>query len=157
MRRLGMESSSVVKVVVAGAPNTHGYKCSECGQFVKLYRRKMNSIMARALIIAYQRRPAWVRLGEHMVRRWGTGSGDYAKLRHWGFIEQMPKDPEVTVTRTSTYWKITEDGVKFVEGGLAHSHVLLYNDTCYGFDSGQITIVDALGKHFNYVELMEEV
>ncbi len=90
-----------------------GVRCPCCKQYVKVYRRVLGSQMARWLIwlvrtweqtdkarygstprFAFDRRfeegtdvGVWVYIRQSPVR-----GGDYAKLIHWGLVEQKPNE-----------------------------------------------------------------
>lgn len=82
-----------------------------------------------------------------------TGSGDFAKLRYWGFIEEMPNDNNSK--RTSGYWRITEAGKEIVQNPNINfrKYALVYNGEVLKFE-GVSNIFEALGEKFNYHELM---
>ncbi len=81
--------------------------------------------------------------------------GDYAKLVHWNLIEQKPKDRGDTTRRDSGLWRPTFKGLDFAhQRCVVPSHVYLYDNILQKSEDTQINIVDALGKHFDYRELM---
>lgn len=129
-----------------------GSKCPCCGQFARRYKRKLNSDMARSLILIvdeYLHEPSagWVDIQTIDVR-----GGDYAKLRHWGLLESRPNDDETK--RTSGLWRPTELGSQFARGViLMPSHAYIYNNTVDGFTDSTTTIREALGDAFDYAEL----
>lgn len=129
-----------------------GTRCPHCTQFAKIYERTINCAMARDLITFYN---FGVRGAFHQLTTvlGGKHPGDFAKLVHWGLIEEKPQ--ESTVTKTSGFWRITPAGEEFVRGELrVHSHVRLYDAKPLGLIGSLITIRDALGRKFNYEELM---
>lgn len=130
-----------------------GSKCPCCDQFARRYKRKLNSDMARSLILIvdeYLHEPhdtSWVDIQEIDVR-----GGDYAKLRHWGLLESRPNDDDTK--RTSGLWRPTELGIDFAQGrARMPSHVYIYNNKVDGFTDSTITIREALGDAFDYAEL----
>jgi hypothetical protein len=130
-----------------------GIFCPCCGQYCKLYKRKFNSQMAVWmvwLVREFERRPRWIDWHDapHTLR-----GGDYAKAAHWELIRH--RENTDTANRTSGYWKPTKKGIDFAYNKLAiPSHVLIFNNEVRGFTKKRITIVQALGNHFNYQELM---
>jgi hypothetical protein len=128
-----------------------GTTCPCCGQFCKLYKRKLNSNMARFLIDLvqqYERKNRWV----HFERCTYKGR-DYSYLLQWGLA--VTRQDKTTQKRMSGFWKPTQEGIDFVHNRISiASHVYLYNNGVRGFTKKRVTIVDALGKHFNYQELM---
>ncbi len=135
-----------------------GTTCPCCGQMVKLYSRPMHHTMAAMLIRLYrlQKSPDEYHHIKHLVAGISaTGTSDFSKLRYWGLVEQMPKDPKES-KRTSGYWRITQRGVQFVLGQRTeHQRVLIFNKKNLGLTGNQITIKQALGDSFDYNELMK--
>jgi hypothetical protein len=147
-----------------------GTKCPCCTQHVQVYRRSITASMARALIFLYKDTLAsgghagpfhHLRVlagndGERM-RLW-TG-GDFAKLRYWNLIVGRvltPDEVAAGVKRSSGEWRITPEGSAFVEDALkVRKYIYLFDEKCIETDGPFIDITDALGKHFNYRELME--
>lgn len=135
---------------------SEGIDCPCCGQKVQLYRRPLNSEMARWLIVLTRLHLAadrgWVNVKDGPLK--ATRGGDYGKLLHWGLIEQRPNtDPK---KRTSGFWRPTQKGVQFAKNELSvPSHVYIYNNQARGFSDTAVTIVDALGVKFSYPELLQ--
>ena len=86
----------------------------------------------------------------------GSGAwGDFGKLALWGFSKERAKDPRDTTRRTSGVWRITQRGIEFVCGVLrVPSHVWIYNNQSLGFTGDSISVLEALGRRFDYAELM---
>lgn len=123
-----------------------GAKCPCCTQFAKVYRRKLHAGMAVALIHMYRHRDADNKfdITTHMVTR----PGDTSKLRYWELIERDDDDPEGV-------YRITLLGRLFVEhSATVPSHAEIYDGRLLKVDGEQITITQALGKKFDYPELM---
>jgi len=128
-----------------------GIECPCCGQYAKVYRRKLNSGMAEWLLwlVKQSRVASWVDIRDSSVR-----GGDYGKLTHWGLIQHMANvDP---AKRGSGFWRPTDKGIAFAERRVSvPSHVFLYNNQVIGFSDSPCSIVDALGKKFDYTMLMQ--
>jgi hypothetical protein len=137
--------------------NTHvakGVKCPCCGQFVKLYKRRIVSSAALGLIKLvrmWQTNPDWY----HVIDLDVTSSGgEFARLRRFGLIVQK-QNTDKTKTN-SGYWKPTEKGINFVFKKIkVPKYFLMFNGTGFGFSEEEIDIQQALGKKFNYQELMK--
>jgi hypothetical protein len=133
-----------------------GAYCPCCKQHVKVYRRALGSQMVRWLIWlvrVFEQLPktadgGWVNIKESPVR-----GGDYGKLVHWGVVESRSNsDPAL---RTSGLWRPTAKGIDFVQQRIAlPSHVVLYNNEIMAFSDETIKIREALGKRFDFAELM---
>lgn len=133
-----------------------GYYCPSCGQFCKRYYRKMNSNMAVVMIALYRKKKfGFVHIEEFMRVLGYKRSGDFAYLVHWGFLEKLVGD-RPDGSKRNGFYKLTGRGLMFVEKKTtAKRTLIIYNGKCEGFEGDEITIVDALGKHFDYAELMK--
>ena len=135
--------------------------CPCCTQVCKIYKRKLNKPMARLLLwLVHQpeKDPRWYNVHEFPLIQGRRGGGDFAKLVHWGLVEECPKDSEDKTRRTSGLWRPTKKGIAFARGEVeVLSHVHLYNNVAYDVGHAQwIGIRDALGNKFDYEELMGE-
>lgn len=139
-----------------------GVTCPTCGQFCKVYRRKLNSTMALALVLIYrffQNNPAadWLHVASFLVqvkRDSSIAGGDVVKLRYWGLLERASGERSDGSDRVGRY-KITDVGKQFVEGKIAvPRYVYLYNQLLLRLSEEMTTIRDALGDRFQYDELI---
>ena len=125
--------------------------CPCCGQHVQCYRRKLNSGQARSLIWM------WKAGGTeyiHLPTTIPLRSREEGKLRYWGLVEELQeKRPD---GGRAGWWRLTRLGEEFVRRQVSvASHIWTYADRCLGLDrTSTITIIEALGKQFNYDELM---
>jgi hypothetical protein len=129
-----------------------GVECPCCKQNVKIYWRNIFASMVNALIKLLQNN------GKNEFVHWqiySSGSGDFAKLRYWGLIE------EEKTTRpdggSAGFWKITNKGVNFLEGNVSiPKYAVVYNGELLCLDDKEtVTIKDIIGEQFNLRELME--
>ncbi len=124
-----------------------GIECPACHQNAQIYRRPLHSGMVRALIHIYKHRDADDKF--NITTHRDTNKGDTSKLRFWGLIEQDEEDKRRGV------WRITHDGKLFVERRMTvPGYAEIYDGELLKIDGDPITIRDALGKKFDYVELM---
>lgn len=141
--------------------------CPCCGQDAKMYKRKIYSASARALIAFYKYfaqpdHEEWVHgpsyLSKHLGNTVVPRGGDWSKLTHWELLEEKPMIRDDGSPRAG-YYRITEDGKQFVLGNSSvPKFVFVYDDRVYGFTPGEkVTIHDCLGEDFNYRELMEGI
>lgn len=139
-----------------------GVTCPTCGQFCKVYRRKLNSTMAYALVLIYTHfklhpEHPWIHVASFLVntkRDSSVAGGDVVKLRFWGLLERAPGDRDDGSDRVGRY-RMTEIGRQFVEGRIAvPRYVYLYNQMLLRLSEEMTTIQDALGDRFRYDELM---
>ena len=139
-----------------------GLRCPCCGRMAKRYARKINSGLARALILIYKVSQEccedgagwpWVKVVPALkALEENANELEYSKLYHWYFIE-----PRTGHSRGNDgFWRMTEDGVAFVTGAIQTARVAYVLDgVCVGFaEDDYTTIHRALGDHFDYDELM---
>lgn len=154
--------SELKSLVRDGLHSREGTECPVCGQTCRVYRRPLNSTMARGLLwllteVRSEIHPTriWVDIRSSAPRWLVAAGGEFAKLRHWGLIEQMPY--EGTDKLASGTWRITEKGLRFA---LKHfkipKRVYLFNNTIEGWSEDRVDIQEALGTKFNYAELLGE-
>jgi hypothetical protein len=131
-----------------------GASCPCCTQHTKVYRRPLNANMARLLIAFYRAAGRdWAHRGIIEDK-----TGDLAKLRYWGLIEEDPAKREDG--GRAGWWKVTDLGEEFVRRiAKVPKHALIFDGRLRRLDdsSGYVTITDTLGKKFNYSELMTGV
>jgi hypothetical protein len=102
----------------------------------------------------YERTGDWVYVQQN-APRYVIRSNEIGKLVHWKLVVQKPnEDP---TKRCSGLWRPTKKGRSFVYQKISvPSHVYLYNNQLEGFTDKLVDVVGALGKRFNYAELMSE-
>lgn len=132
-----------------------GVNCPCCDQYVRIYRHRLNSQMAKCLIgmyrINYQQSREWV----HVLNELKPSNRMYSLMRFWGLIVASEHDDEFLDKKASGYWKITQKGKSFVQGSLEiPKYVFLFNNKKYGESDETVNIQDSLGKKFSYTELM---
>jgi hypothetical protein len=146
------------KMIAAQRTQPGGVDCPCCGQLVKIYKRKLNSSMARALMLIYQyfQRPdaeEWLHVPSLLAEN-DQNRSDEAKLQHWGLITQM-QGKRADGSKRVGYYKMTDHGKQFVLGEVrVPQHALLFNQKFFGFSFETTNIYEALGDKFNYDELM---
>ena len=141
------------------AENPKGCFCPCCGRFGKVYKRKLSRPMARGLIWLFRVFLAdgdqFVSIGDKGPRYVVRSNGSVSSHEWWGLAEEQLNPDEKQ--RTSGHWKITPKGLQFVRGEImVPSHCIIFNKSIQGFTEDLISIADALGKPFNYRELMED-
>ena len=113
--------------------------------------------MVRALLWFYRE---YVREGEarwiHVATeapRWMLQSGEFAKLKFWKFLLEHANTDETK--RNSGRWCLSQKGADFAEGKVsANARVIVYDDKIIEWDKTQVTVQDALGRHYSYPEIM---
>lgn len=132
-----------------------GMQCPCCDQYIKRYRRKLNSGLAALLVRVYHevsvREPAggWLHVRDAVKDMIGT---DYAILKHWRLIEPYRENQR---RGRAGLWRLTEKGRQFVEGKTTVPEaVYLLNNEVHGFSEETMGIQQALGSNFDWEELM---
>lgn len=133
-----------------------GYVCPCCGQFVKRYFRKLNANMAITMIALFRKKKfGFIKVEEFMRVNGYQRSGDFPYLVHWGLLEKMTGE-RIDGSKKNGFYKLTEKGRQFVlEQIIVPQTLIIYNGKCEGFEGREISIKDALGKKFDYHELMK--
>lgn len=140
-----------------------GAHCVLCTQLAKVYYRSLGASMAYVLcLLDRETAPGeWVHvqnlLGKKQLPSAVAASGDYAKLRYWGFIEAQDREREDGSSRNG-FWRITDKGRSFARGETrTPSRAVVYADKFLRLDDKKtVSIREAFGKRFNYDDLMSE-
>ena len=127
-----------------------GEHCPVCGQYARVYRRKLHSGMARSLILMY--RASGLEFA-HLPTTIGSRSREEGKLRYWGLVEEeLDRRPD---GGRAGYWRVTPVGELFIQGLMTvYSHARVYDGRCLGLIGRQVSITDVLADKFSYDELM---
>lgn len=159
-----------------------GAECPCCYQVVKLYKRRLNSSMAAVLLMIHrwdveraiaisngtntvEQFLGWLHVPSHIAATLGSTKprqaaalrGDFAKLKHWGLIEDMPAKRDDGSKRNG-YYRITDRGRAFARGDLkVQAYVWIYNEAVITsrIVTEEVSIREALKSKFNYQNLMD--
>lgn len=128
-----------------------GERCPCCGQMAKVYKRKINSGMAKALIVMYKHAGTdWFYLPN--IRSQWQGR-DEAILRYFGLIEEATEKREDG--GRAGWWRVTEVGQAYVLNQTkTYKYARVYDGKCMGLVGDLVGIKEALGDKFDYAELM---
>lgn len=134
-----------------------GAKCPCCTQLAKAYRRPLHASMAAKLLRFY--RAYGTGWGSRVELTGGQAEGDFAKLRYWKLVEES-RERRSDGGRAG-WWRVTERGERFCAGALRlPRYVVVYDGRAVHlpggttFEGALIDIDAALGKAFNYADLM---
>jgi hypothetical protein len=145
-----------------------GTTCPVCYTYFLVKKRSLTVAMAFGLIKLYQEhqihgmQPMWVKVPDLFERvvpaamKSIRGGGDFAKLRHWGLVQQMPNQQRKDGSKRAGMYSITPAGTSFVlrQSVVPAAYYECKGQGVVGWDSDNITIADALKKEFDYQELM---
>jgi hypothetical protein len=133
-----------------------GTTCPCCDKYCKIYKRKLNSTMAYALIWIvkrYQATGALINIPREAPKPI-SNTHQHATLRHWGLVESAPV-AKGQDKKHSGLWRPTQRGIDFVHRRIkVPSHLYEYNNEVQSWSDTHITIDIALGTKFSYKELM---
>jgi hypothetical protein len=129
-----------------------GGKCPCCRRRVQVYKRTLNSSMAYGLItmhrihgVEYGHAPSTGNLAQL--------GGELARLKVWGLLQES--DVVRSDGGRAGWWKVTDAGVDFaLNRSRQPKRAWIYSNEALRFDTNTVSIVEALGKKFNYSELM---
>lgn len=128
-----------------------GATCPVCDQRVQVYRRSINSAMARGLIDIY--RSVEVGVPFHMPTVAAALGGDAARLSYWGLITEEPvQRPDMG---RAGWWSLTPEGAGFARGHhVVTKYALVYNSRVLGFEGPTVDIRSCLGNRFDLQVLL---
>jgi hypothetical protein len=76
------------------------------------------------------------------------GNGDYAKLRHWGLVEQVEYGR----------WRLTPLGAEWLRGRAeVRRTAITYNKRLVRFDEGPMTVFDCYGNRAAFAAMVARV
>lgn len=130
-----------------------GEKCPCCTQHAQTYRRKVNSGMARSLIVMFRTGGLdW----QHVPTTVGRKSAEEGKLAYWGLIEEEKvRRPD---GGRAGFWRVTQVGADWIHHRISiPKYARVYDGRCLGFAGERVSIHDALGTRFSYDDLMAGV
>lgn len=129
-----------------------GHHCPLCRQLAKVYRRKIHTTMARALIRAYRHNGrAMAYLPDTLTHR---ENADWAKLVYWGLIEAEVDVRGDGSVRTGK-WRVTDAGEHWIwRETWVPKYADIYDGRLLRLVGEPVSIIDALGARFDYGELM---
>lgn len=133
-----------------------GHKCECCGQYVKTYKRTINTSMARVLWLIHKSGKKDFFHIENWLKEIGKPElrADFHKLRFWNLLEKKVEDRADGSNRNG-YYRITSRGVMFAEGSMeVNKHAIIYNNEFLGFEGEMISLKNALKEKFDFKELM---
>lgn len=132
-----------------------GGRCPCCHRWGKINARALNSTMARSLIwLTRVRGHEWIDVPK-MAPRWLVQTNQLASLRWWDLVERSESHtPEV---KHSGLWRTTSQGRLFVGRHISvPKKVYVYDGEVVAKSEDGVMIDGALGKHFDYSEMMAD-
>lgn len=134
-----------------------GVACPCCTQNVRVYRRKLTSVAARAVAALYQEHSlSYGHMADVARKRLPdvAHQGGYLLLgQHFGLIEEDPR--RRADGGRQGYWRVTPLGANWLRGEETvplYAHI--FNGRCLGLHGDLVRIHDVLGQGFSFSELM---
>lgn len=128
-----------------------GVHCPVCDQFAKVYRRRLNASMVRALIDMYK--AGGIRDYVHTPTLLKGRRGEEARLSYWELTEELTERREDGGKRG--YWRVTRRGELFLHGVVTvPAYALVYDSQLLRLGGEPTNVLDALGTKFDLAELM---
>lgn len=131
-----------------------GAPCPCCRQRAQIYRWSLYSTAARALILFHRLGAAdrYVHVNELKAHDY-RGQGDTSRLKYWGLLDEEAARRDDG--GRAGYWMLTTRGHAFVHGTQqVPKYLYVYDGNVRRAEGPMISIMDALGKKFDYQELM---
>lgn len=137
-----------------------GLDCPCCTQRVKVYRRRLTAVAARAVAALYQEHTlSWGHMGEVARKhlRDVAHQGGYLVLgQHWGLIEEDPR--KRSDGGRQGYWRVTPLGADWLRGeDTVPKYARVFNGRCLGLHGDLVTVTDVLGEGFDFGHLVRAV
>lgn len=134
-----------------------GHMCPVCTQHVRVYRRKLTSVAARAVAALYKEHGLkfghMAQVARKHLPESATQGGYLVLSQHWGLIESEPV-VRGDVGRTG-FWRVTDLGEDWLAGeAQVPMYAHIFNSDLLALDGPLVTREDALGEHFDFRELM---
>ena len=145
------EARALLRELVLGGGE---HDCPCCSQLAKIYARSIYGSVAADLIRVAHAGGMDAREYVKPIELVRQRAPDLVKTRYWGLVEKLEGERDDGSRRVG-FWRLTPSGLAFVRRQLAvPKHARVYDNKCLGLTGDPVTIVDCLGKRFDYAELM---
>lgn len=130
-----------------------GTECPCCGQYARVYRRKVNANCARKLIAAYRLHGTQPFYLPGLLASLRLPGRDESLLHYFRLIQET--DSRRDDGGRAGWWRVTGLGVGYVKGlQQIPKYAQVYNGKVLGYDVPMVSIQDALGERFDLQELL---
>ncbi len=121
--------------------------CPCCTQNVKLYPRKITSVMADQLFVLFNNKNSWMR-GRDLQESVDGSTRNYSLLRFWDLIEGGE----------DSTWAITDKGISFVRGEIeVPDRALVFNNKVIGYSEEMVSYRDVKDDGFVGQEYLDDL
>jgi hypothetical protein len=130
-------------------------KCPCCGRYSKVYRRQIHKtlvILMYKMDMSVKDEDGYTDMPK-LLQSFRAGR-DFCILKYWNLIEQKPL--QNNKTRTSGFWRITDQGIKFLNGeSPVAKYADVFDDTVISYSFDKLLVGGIVGTNFDYKTLME--
>lgn len=132
-------------------------RCPTCGHVARTYRRALTSVAARAVIALYRvhgTEPGHLpTIARNHLADCAHQGGYLALAGHWGLIEEERRfRPD---GGRAGYWRVTPLGWQWLTcRTTVAKYAVIREGDCIALEGPQITVIDALGEHFDLESLL---
>lgn len=129
-----------------------GGECPCCGQRSQVYKRSINSGMARSLVIMYGKAGKnWINVPSAV----GGKSREEGKLRYWGLVTES--NNHRADGGHAGWWRVTDKGENFILDGLnVPKYALIYDGTLVRLDGDPVDIKYCIRNRFDLSQLLAD-
>jgi hypothetical protein len=114
----------------------HGVICPCCKKRCEMRKGTIGPKMIVSLVKMY--------LKIHTVKELRDHNGDYAKLRHWGLVEQLGRG----------LWRLTPRGRDFLHGDVeVPKRAITFNRRLYELKDGPVSVFDCYGSRTAFLAM----
>ena len=132
-----------------------GLHCPLCKQFAKIYKRKLNKTMVKALRLLYKAGAT-----TQFVHAPTVLAAHAAPAREVGKLAYFNLTKEETERREdggkSGWWMVTKSGIEFLRGRLTvQKYAVVYDGVVTGYKGGEVNIT-GIAPDFRFDDLMND-
>jgi len=126
--------------------------CQCCGAKIKVWKKPLIGIAIVELIKLYN---LYISTNHPVhISQFSKQRSNFYTLRYWGLIVGSAK---VEGKRTAGLWRPTEKGIDFIQNRISiPSHAITKNNVLIKLTGDKKNVIEALGKKFNYDELIAD-
>tara|TARA_R100001460_G_scaffold13563_2_gene30512 strand:+ start:52 stop:639 length:588 start_codon:yes stop_codon:yes gene_type:complete len=137
-----------------------GIRCPCCNKWVRRYKRKFNTTMAKSLLwlVNQSKGNEWIDV-PNLGPDWLIRSNQLPTTRWWGLIERPKENQDKKALekdlKHSGSWRATKKGIAFAYNSISiPSTAITYDGNVEALIGKKIKIQDTVGINFSYSEIM---
>lgn len=146
------EFEGIARWLREAAESKEGAICPCCGNFDKVYHRKIPLNTVKSLFRLYKLNSLEPKAYHSRDFTGSHSGGDFAKIAALGLLSKLKSNNEKK--KDSGYWNITEEGKEFCRGeSLIQEKLVIYHNELKGTE-GDLKSIRDFWPEFDYRELM---